>query len=179
VSKKGKPALTLPKKDDLLALVERAQDGDQTALPALREVLKDPALVDALGGNLATQVQYRLINQFSGGNLLFKETVTRKMERLRAELAGPEPTPLEHLLAERIASCWLHLHHLEIIYAGKDSFSLDLGMYYQKAIDRAHRRYLSAIKALATVRKLALPALQVNVARKQVNIAGAGGPSNG
>jgi hypothetical protein len=40
-------------------------------------------------------------------------------------------------------------------------------------MDRAHRRYLSAIKTLATVRKLALPVLQVNIAKKQVNVAGA------
>ena len=44
-------------------------------------------------------------------------------------------------------------------------------VYYQKSIDRAHRRYLSAIKTLATVRKLALPVLQVNIAKKQVNVA--------
>jgi hypothetical protein len=40
-------------------------------------------------------------------------------------------------------------------------------------MDRAHRRYLSAIKALALVRRLAVPVLQVNIARKQVNVAGA------
>ncbi len=39
-------------------------------------------------------------------------------------------------------------------------------------MDRAHNRYLSAIKTLATVRKLALPILQVNIAKKQVNVAG-------
>jgi hypothetical protein len=49
----------------------------------------------------------------------------------------------------------------------------DVGMYYQKAIDRAHKRYLSAIKTLAVVREPAVPVLQVNIARKQVNMAGA------
>ena len=39
-------------------------------------------------------------------------------------------------------------------------------------MDRAHRRYLTAIKTLAIVRKLALPVLQVNIAKKQVNVAG-------
>jgi hypothetical protein len=46
------------------------------------------------------------------------------------------------------------------------------GEYYQRRMDRAHAHYLSAIKALAQVRKLALPALQVNIAKKQVNVAG-------
>jgi len=39
-------------------------------------------------------------------------------------------------------------------------------------MDHAHRRYLSALKTLALVRKLAVPVLQVNIARKQVNVAG-------
>ena len=52
----------------------------------------------------------------------------------------------------------------------RHKFTLDQGNYYQERIDRAHRRYLSAIKLLATVRKLAQPSLQVNVANQQVNL---------
>jgi hypothetical protein len=46
-------------------------------------------------------------------------------------------------------------------------------------MDRAHKRYLSAIKTLATVRKLAVPVLQINVAKQQVNVAGPCLPSDG
>ena len=94
-----------------------------------------------------------------------------KVDALRAELAGQAPTALERLLAERIAVCWLHLHHLELVYAGKDSMSLELGAYYQRSLSAAQKRYLSAIKTLATVRRLALPVLigQVKIAGQQVN----------
>jgi hypothetical protein len=37
-------------------------------------------------------------------------------------------------------------------------------------MDAANKRFLSAVKALAVVRKLAIPALQINVARRQVNV---------
>jgi hypothetical protein len=53
----------------------------------------------------------------------------------------------------------------------EQKLSLGWGEYYQRRMDRAHRRYLSAIKTLALVRKLAVPVLQVNIARKQVNVA--------
>jgi hypothetical protein len=155
-----------------MALTDRAQKGDKTALPALREVLKDPAAVDLLGGNLASQALLTLIEKFSGKNLLFKESLRRKLELLRAEVAGPNPTPLECLLVERVVATWLHLHHLEMIYAGKESMGLQLGAYYQHSISSAQKRYLAAIKTLALVRKLAVPVLQVNIARKQVNVAG-------
>jgi len=36
----------------------------------------------------------------------------------------------------------------------------------------AVRRYLAAIKSLALIRKLAVPVLQVNIAKEQVNLAG-------
>jgi hypothetical protein len=159
------------KHDEFLALTDRAQKGDKTALPALRELLKEPSAVDLLGGDLAKQAQLTLINKLAGQNLLFKESLTRKLELLRAELAGPNPTPLERLLVERIVACWLHLHHLEQIYAQKDSMSLELGRYYQGSISSAQKRYLAAIKTLALVRKLAVHVLQVNIARKQVNVA--------
>jgi hypothetical protein len=42
---------------------------------------------------------------------------------------------------------------------------------YQRRIDAAHARFLSAVKTLATIRKLALPALQVNIGKNQVNLA--------
>ena len=45
--------------------------------------------------------------------------------------------------------------------------SLELGTYYQKNIERAQRRYLAAIRCLALIHRLALPVLQVNIARKQ------------
>jgi hypothetical protein len=41
-------------------------------------------------------------------------------------------------------------------------------------MDRAHRRFLSAVKTLAAVRRLARPAVQINVARQQVNQLNAG-----
>ena len=38
-------------------------------------------------------------------------------------------------------------------------------------MDATNRRFLAAVKTLALVRKLAVPVLQVNIAKKQVNVA--------
>jgi hypothetical protein len=173
VSKPGTSIQAGPNKhDELLALTSRAQKGDETALSALRELLNEPAAGDLFGGDLAKQARLTLIKKFSGQNLLFRESLTRKLDLLRDELAGSNPTPLERLLVERIVACWLHLHHLEHLYAQKDSMSLELGNYYQRSISSAQKRYLAAIKTLAVVRKLAVPVLQMNIAKQQVNVAG-------
>lgn len=41
---------------------------------------------------------------------------------------------------------------------------------YEERFDKAHKRYVASIKALAQVRKLQLPNVQVNIAEKQVNV---------
>jgi hypothetical protein len=156
---------------ELRKVLERAQRGDETTLPVLRELLQKPHMVEACG-NLATHFEHTMVRKMAGKDLAVSEGLRRKLDCMRAELAGPTPAPLERLLVERIVACWLHLYHLETAYAGKDSMSLDLASYYQRSLSAAHKRYLSAIKALAVVRKLALPVLQVNIARKQVNVAG-------
>jgi hypothetical protein len=155
---------------ELKKVLDRAQRGDETARPALRKLLNKPHLAEARG-NLAAHAQHSW-SAYSRGRTWPSGRRCRAMKSLRAELAGATPTPLESLPVEHIVSCWLHLYHLETICAGKESMSLDLGSYYQRSITSAHQRYLSAIKALAVVRKSALPALQVNIAHQQVNVAG-------
>ena len=44
---------------------------------------------------------------------------TKKMDALRAELAGPDPTPIERLLAERAAFCWLVLWKYEATWPAR------------------------------------------------------------
>ena len=44
-----------------------------------------------------------------------EEATLRKLDLLRAEVAGPEPTPLEVLLTERIYSLWLLIEALEML----------------------------------------------------------------
>ena len=153
-------------------MLERAQAGDASTLPTLRLLLESPEVVDLVGGDLARQAQTRLIRKFAGENLVLAEALPRKLEAIRSELVGPNPPPLEKLLVERVVTCWLYLHQLEVTYGGAN-MSPDLATYYQQSIQRAQKNYLAAIKTLATVRKLALPALQVNIARKQVNILNA------
>ena len=48
--------------------------------------------------------------------------------------------------------------------------NLNEAEYHQRPIDRAHRRFLSVLETLARVRKPAPPALQVNIAKNQVNV---------
>ena len=63
--------------------------------------------MESCGGNLTLQVERSLIEAAAGKNLAFREALGPKLDRMRAELAGPSPTPVERLLVERIVTCWL------------------------------------------------------------------------
>jgi hypothetical protein len=156
-------------------LIRKAEGGDESVIPALRQALTDNGGLLAGAGNLALQVEATLIGKAAGDNLFFKEGLNAKMSRLRSELASPDAPPLERLLADRIALCWLALHDAEVRFAQAEGLTCKQAEHWQNRIDRSHKRYLSAIKTLATVRKLALPALQVNIARKQTNVVAPAG----
>jgi hypothetical protein len=117
----------------------------------------------------------RLIDWAAGkdGNKQTKASLKEELCDVAAKLAGPSPSPAETLLAETAATCWFAFRLNEAQYAAsmrsEGGMTLAQSDHSQRRIDRCHRRFLSTVKALAAVRRLALPAVQINVARQQVN----------
>ena len=151
-------------------LFERAKKGDQSCLPEVRALLAEPergpSLIESLGSS-AEWLRQGLAKRAAGGSLIVQEAVLQKMEKLRTGLAGPNPTPIERLLAERAALCWFIVNHEEERFLGASSMTLAQADYNQRKIDRAHRRFLTAVETLARVRKLAVPSLMLNIAKNQ------------
>jgi hypothetical protein len=159
-----------------LRLVQRADGGDEEAARALRPILRaSPRLTGQLG-DLARVAERAWIERMTGRARGFGEGILGKVKGMRAELAAPSDGPLERLLVDRIIVCWVHLQYAEITYAqALGSLDVEWTEAYQKRIDRAHRRYLSAIRSLAQVRRLRVPtSVQINVGEQQTNVAGAG-----
>lgn len=158
--------------DQLRALLKRTRAGDATALPLVRRLLESPFGIDLFGGDLARLARDSFVDALAGGDIGLKEAVGAKMTQLRDELLGPSPAPVERLLVERVVACWLQVHDAEARFAqNQGKLGLRQADHYQRRIDAAHRRYLAAVKTLAVVRKLAVPVVQVNIARRQVNVA--------
>src|SRR5262249_19207733 len=115
------------------------------------------------------------------GNQGTKESLREDLRGLADELAGPSPSPAERMLADVAATSWFayRLHEARYVNdAMSGEMSLMQSEHAQRRMDRAHRRFLSTVKALATVRRLAVPALQINVAhRQQIAQLNAGGSS--
>lgn len=155
--------------DELTEHITRVHDGDENAIADMEKSLEAIPSIARKWGNLNLWVERGFLERATGGTPIEKKSVTVTLEKMREELAGPNPSPLELLGAERVASCWLQLHYGELIYEQQlGTLSVDMDTYHQKRLDRLHRRYLSAMRSLAQVRKLLKPKIaQINLAEKQ------------
>lgn len=161
------------------ALLPEANNGDLGALAELRELLNgNPELWKAVG-DLAAVSEQTLVRALSGANTVQRDAVLGRLWALRRELSGPTPSPLERLLVDRVVLGWLAVAFAEGTY--HRAIERGLGHvddeFHQRRVERAQRRYLAAVKALAQVRRLGVPALQVNIGDKQVNLVGSAGLS--
>ena len=110
-----------------------------------------------------------------------------RLDLMHADVAGPDPSPLEVLLAERICSLWVLIEVLELLVSAQLSgdlppehrsptSSLKFIIGWQES---ANRRFLSATRELARVRKLQnnnAPAVQFNT---QINLKTTGADQRG
>jgi hypothetical protein len=96
--------------------------------------------------------------QGSCGDLAYRHALSLVTRAKRDELAGPNPTPLELVLCERVAACWLDVNIVERMFSKvHDGESVAVATFRDKRRDRANRRFLAACRSLAVVRKLLKP----------------------
>ncbi|HEY7428464.1 MAG TPA: hypothetical protein VH682_29800 [Gemmataceae bacterium] len=146
-----------PAGENVDRLLERAKKGDATVLPQLRRLIDASPTFWHGYGDLALQARASWVQLTAGPNLILLEGLMRKAAELTKEVAGASPSPLEQLLAERVAVCWLQVSYYDSVVAQTQEFTPAKARILQKQHDAAQRHYLAAIKTLATVRKLLTP----------------------
>ncbi len=158
---------------ELRELSRKVEDGAEDLRPQLRRAVREsnPEVI-ARCANSARIYRRTVATTASGKSPLIEEAIVEGADRLASELAGENPTPLEVLLSERIASLWVLTELQEALlaswYGGNTSVSPSYLLRMAKLQESANRRYLAAIKMLAQVRKLqantpALHLTQINV----------------
>jgi hypothetical protein len=139
-------------------IVAAAMRGERAALPDLARVLDERPELWRMSGDLAAQAQQSWLTLAAGKDLFFQESLRRQAAQLRTDLAGPEASPLEQLLVERVVACWIQVSYSDAAYAQMRGATFAQDAAAQKKQNAAQTRYLQAIKQLAIVRKLLKPA---------------------
>ena len=162
--------------EKLRDLLGKAQKGEEDALPKLRQILSEHPDLARQFADVARIAEDALIEVMTKeDDLAAKELIRCQLEASRKEIAGKNSSPLEWLLSERVVVTWLEMQYFEALYAqNMRNLSIPQAEHHQKRLDRAHRRHLSAIRALAQIRKLlkGTAMTQINIADKQINTVG-------
>jgi hypothetical protein len=119
-----------------------------------------------------------LIKSFAGKSRLVSEAMEFGRLEIREELGYSASSGLERLLVDHVVLCWMRMYDTERRYTNIMAQELTLGQaaWQERRLSAVQARYLRACEMLARVRKLGVPAVQVNIAEEggqQVNVAGA------
>jgi len=164
---------------ELRELSAKAEAGNTEARRELRRKLQETSpVVVARASDIGRRAQHLLIDTASAGDPLTEDALSGRLDMMREEIAGENPTPLEVLLTERVVSCWMLVELFDVLMAAQlwRGNEKDVPPSYLKHMIRwqesVTRRYLAAIKGLVQVRKLLRPSVQINYAEQKVNVAG-------
>ncbi len=155
--------------DRLLATVN-AQKPTKVQLAELRKALDDTPEWVSLLGDMSGQLRSRIIESMAPQPGLHI-AVKKQAEQMAKELGAGQASPLERLLIDQVVIAWLRWQSVEWNYQSNfaQSITLTKGIYLEKRLTAAHRRYLQSIESLAKGRRLLARApVQINIAQQQV-----------
>ena len=176
------PERTRERLKELRGLADRAEAGDPEARRELRKAVHEssPEVV-ARAADIAKRGQKVLISTAAGKDPLVEEALLTRLDLMRAEIAGEDPTALEQILIARIVSLWLLVETLDALVSvqlctdlpPEKCAPMSYLRYVFKWQESASRRYLAAIKTLIQVRRLqsGIPSFQTT--NVQINLSSA------
>src|SRR5262249_40372227 len=133
-------------------LADRANRGSEEALARLRRLLDDCPEIWGHVGNLARHAELAWLDILTGADHLMREAIKRHIARMKEDLLGPHPTPMERLLADQAVACYLAVQHAETCLAAPGNHSLAQAAMRLRRSESAQKRYLAALKTLARLR---------------------------
>ena len=144
---------SLPSSEEFKALVERANAADETALGDLRQLLDEHPEIWQRVGDAAKHAEMLLVGLIAGGDKLLNESLQRRLEDLKTQLGGSNPSPLERLAVERIICTWLQLQHVDAM-VGRAIPGTKPATFLLMRQRQSDRAYTAAVKGLTTIRQL-------------------------
>jgi hypothetical protein len=132
---------------------ETPKDEDKRALQRLFDEF--PELWQVVT-DLTKTVENNILKSEVFKSFLTQEAYRRKLSAMRDNLGWQNSSELEKILIEQICLNWLRLNLMENLHHTKttESHTVETGIYWDKRLIAAQKRYLRACESLAKVRKL-------------------------
>jgi hypothetical protein len=157
-------------------LFAKARSGDEDAKARVSTLIHERNWVNWIG-DIGRQATAQLILKIAAGDPVWEAGITEKVNIIRDELLGKNPTVLEGLLVRRVVNGWLTTHTLELELTVRPPTDARDRAYLDAALTRAQKRMAEAVRELARVRQLQAPRIlaQLNVAAQSMGNGGAQG----
>jgi hypothetical protein len=123
-------------------------------LKAMRRHLNENSTLVRL--NEFSEQAFKRVIETSTKSALMKELLERQIEEKRESFGYQTATIFERMIIDQVILCHLRLNSLEMTHTSKldGSHSLEHGLYWDKRLNSAQRRFTRACEALAKVKKL-------------------------
>jgi hypothetical protein len=142
----------------LRSLIEKTNKESPAAadIAELRRALEASPNLWRWAGDVARRASETVMLTYSGQAAFERESIKRGLEVMRDELGYEVATALERMLIEQVLTAWLHVTLLEIVHCEKLTVEhrAEAGMYWDRRLMMAQRRFTRACDSLARVRKL-------------------------
>ena len=121
-----------------------------------REMLKEQPEIWRQTTDLAAKLEEKIFGEMCSTSYGAKESFRQRLTAMRDNLNWKNSGEMEKILIEQVCLNWLRLNILEELHYTKTtgSHSSEHGIYWDKRLNSAQRRYLRACESLAKVRKL-------------------------
>lgn len=136
--------------------------------------MQHPTAVAQLG-NLANQAQIQIVDHAFKTSEATAISVESYMADMRLDMGWDAASLVERSLIDHVVLTWLRLYVCELRYEALmngNSLNLSQGVYWEKKLSSAQKRYLRAVETLARIRKLQQPApnpLTLALVKQQFN----------
>ena len=176
--RRGRTAVMVRAKAQPEPLIMRAQKDEA----ASREILEQWKSRETLRENLALvyQAYFGYGERRGSENPLLKVAIEQRTDDLRRELTTPDDTALEQMLIDRVIVCFHAMNDAEGTFQNINrqvGVTLTKIEHYDKATDRAQRRYLTAVRELGLARRLRLPKREVDEQEARLRVLPGGKPA--
>ncbi|MBS1796789.1 MAG: hypothetical protein JSS81_23365 [Acidobacteria bacterium] len=144
--------------EELMALIERTdkENPNPDDLKQLRAHLNNNSALVQLN-ELSEQAFKRVIENFTNSALM-RELLNRQVEEKREAFGYKTATIFEQMLIDQVILCHIRLNNIELTHTARleavGSHTHASGLYWDKRLSSAQRRFTRACEALAKVRKL-------------------------
>ncbi len=144
-----KSASRLQERDELIKQTKR---GDDRACCALDAELRGDAQLGRGSLDLAARSDQAIFGRLTDWDNTRRQTLTRQIEAMKVNLAGPSPTVQEQWLASLIAKNWLLCCEADQAYAEAARCNWSNSVEALENMKAAHHRLIESTKDLAAAR---------------------------